>query len=309
MKKLLVLYPIYLLFTGCTLSHSLAYASSESSNEIAIMILDEASLSYAPKNNLPFSEVSDLTYDEKNHQLYMIGDKGYFYTFSAQFDKKIEDLNYLSAFKIDEKSKHGTYDSEGLTHDDKGELYLSFEGTPRISSINKEGYLQKNVSLPAKLSNKQTFRNGNKIFEALAWHPKYGLLTAAEFPIRGKGDLEQSIYDMHGEKWNFQAQNHTNSAVTAIEVMDDGNLLILERAYSGITNPFVITLKKLYLDKCTKERLCQTKVLAEFNSYKGWIVNNYEGLARVGKNRYLMVSDNNNKMILSNMLIYFEVKE
>lgn len=309
MKKFLTLLPLYLLLNGCTLSNSMVYAHDTQTKALAINILDEVSLHYGPKNGIPFSEISDLSYDAKTQRLYMIGDKGYFYTFAAQFGQKINHLNYLLAVKIDEKSKHGTYDSEGLTQDDKGQLYISFEGTPCISTINTQGILNNNIHLPTPLQKKQAFQNSNKIFEALAWHKKYGLLTAAEFPLKGKSALQQSIYATNGKTWHFQAQNYPNDAVTAIEVMDDDNLLILERAYSGLTKPFVITLKKLYLNQCNQHNVCPTKVLAEFNSYKGWAVNNYEGLTRVGKNRYLMVSDNNNKAILSTMLVYFEVKE
>jgi hypothetical protein len=147
------------------------------------------------------------------------------------------------------------------------------------------------------------------MFEALTWHPKYGLLTAAEYPTRNKKIKQQSIYALNGKIWNFIAELHENSAVTAIETMDDGNLLILERAYAGLSKPFVITLKKLYLNKCDKNHQCKTEVLASMNSYDGWAVNNYEGLAKVGENRYLMVSDNNNNQLLRTVLVYFEVKE
>lgn len=309
MKNLFALLPLYLLLNGCTISNTLIYAGTEAPKKMDIQILDQTSIAYAPKNGLPFSEISDLSYDAKNHKLYMIGDKGYFYTFNAKFGSKIQQLDYRSAFKIDEKSKHGNYDCEGLTRNQKGQLYISFEGTPRVSSISKSGYLGEDLKLTTQLKKRSNYRSSNKMFEALAWHTKYGLLTAAEYPLRSKKEKAQTIYGLNGEVWNFQAQSHTNSAVTAIEVMDDGNLLILERAYSGLSNPFVITLKKLYLEKCDKERLCQTKILAEFNSREGWGVNNYEGLTRVGKNRYLMVSDDNNKPLLRTVLIYFEVKE
>jgi len=309
MKKSLTLLPLFLLFNGCTISNSLVYAGDASPKKISIQILDQTSLAYKPKDGLPFSEISDLSYNSKKHKLYMVGDKGYFYTFNAKFGSKIKALNYLSAFKINEKRKHGRYDSEGLTSDNKGQLYVSFEGTPRISTISKNGYLKHNLKLTKPLRNKKNYRSRNKMLEAVAWHPKYGILTATELPLRGKTEKQQSIYALNGTVWNFQAQKYKNSAVTAIEVMDDGNLLILERAYSGLTNPFVITLKKLYLNKCNKHRVCQTKVLAEFNSYEGWGVNNYEGLTHIGKNRYLMVSDDNNQPFLRTVLVYFKVKE
>jgi len=309
MIKILTLISFYILLTGCSVSNSLVYTGDEiTPSKMKIKILDQTSLAYKTKERVPFSEISDLTYDKKNQMLYMIGDKGYFYTFSANFSNKIDKLDYLGAYTIREKSNHSAYDCEGLTKDNKGQLYVSFEGRPRISTISNFGYINKNLKLTKYISDSKNYRGSNKMFEALAWHPKYGLLTAAEYPTRNKKITQQSIYALNGKVWNFSAESHENSAVTAIEVMDDGNLLILERAYAGFSKPFVITLKKLYLNKCTKQNQCKTELLASMNSYEGWAVNNYEGLAKVGKNRYLMVSDNNNKLLLRTVLVYFEVK-
>ena len=308
MKKLLILIPFFLL-TGCTLASHLVYVGEEETPKTDITILDQKSISRNPKKGIPFSEISDLAYDQKTHKLYMIGDKGNFYIFNAKFDYDIKTFNYLNGFKLREKHQKSSYDSEGLTIDNRGQLYISFEKYPRISKISKNGYIQTNQKLTKQLSRKQNYKNANSIFEALAWHPKYGLLTAAEYPMFRRQNRQQTIYSLKGRKWNFQAEKYKNSAITAIEVMDDSNLLILERAYAGLSKPIVITLKKLYLNKCTKSRKCKTKVLASFNSFDGWSVANYEGLTKVGKNRYLMVSDNGNKSYLSTTFIYFEVKE
>ncbi|MCK5855358.1 MAG: esterase-like activity of phytase family protein [Sulfurovaceae bacterium] len=308
MKNLLTLIPLYFIFTACSLKNNMIMAeTSEVSKNKKITILDERSLSYPNKNSVPFSEISDLTYHKKENKLYMIGDKGNFYVFNATFNDKIETLKYINAFKIKEKKSLKKYDIEGLTQDNKGQLYLSFERQPRISKISKKAYLSSNQKLTKELRTKKNFSGSNKIFEALAWHSKHGLLTAAEYPLYKKKKTKQTIYSLSGKKWHFKAQNHQNNAITAIEVMDDNNLLILERAYAGLSKPFVVTLKKLYLNKCDKKRNCKSEILASFNSYEGWAVNNYEGLAKVGKNRYLMVSDNNNKFILSTQLIYFKV--
>jgi len=308
MKKFLTFIPIYILLTSCSIKSNMIMAETpQSLKEKKIIILDERTLSYPNKNSVPFAEISDLTYNQKEKKLYMIGDKGNFYIFDAIFsNNKIESLIYKNAFKVNEKKPSKKYDIEGLTHN-KGQLYISFERYPRICKISKKGYLSSNQKLTKELKKKKNFHSSNKIFEALAWHSKHGLLTVAEYPLYKKDNSKQTIYGLNGKKWHFKAQKHKNNAITAIEVMDDGNLLILERAYSGLTNPFVVTLKKLYLDKCDKNRNCKSEVLASFNNYKGWAVNNYEGLAKVGKNRYLMVSDNNNKFILTTQLIYFKV--
>ena len=307
MKNLLILLPSLFLSTGCTLSNSMSHVNGLPTKQSSITILEQRNLLYPPKNKIPFSEISDLTYNEKTHKLYMIGDKGYFYSFSAKFQDKIKSLNYLKAYKIDEKKRKSKYDVEGLTHDNLGRLYVSFERTPRVSSISTKGYLKKDSKLTKELKNKKNYRSSNKIFEALAWHKKYGLLTVAEYPLRKRNIRQQTLYSLKGKKWHFQSEKYKNSAVTAIEVMDDNHILILERAFTGVFKPLNITLKKLYLNECNKKRQCRTEVLTTFTGQVGMNVSNYEGLAKVGKNRYLMVSDNNNKSILSTKLIYFKV--
>jgi hypothetical protein len=152
------------------------------------------------------------------------------------------------------------------------------------------------------------FRGKNKGLEALAWHPRYGILTAAEWPVKRDGKKSQTIYSLKGKEWHFKAEPEGNCAISAIEVTDDGNILVLERSFTGMLHPFVVTLKKVYLDHCQKG-LCRSKVLVKMNSHKGWDVDNFEGLARVGKNRYVMISDDNDNFYQKTLLIYFEVKE
>ena len=308
MKKLLLIIP-FLLFNGCSVGSNLMYINEGETPKMKITILDQQSFNKKSTNGIELSELSDLAYDVKNHKLYAVGDKGNFYIFNALFKEKIEQLVYIKGFKLREEKSEKYYDSEGLTFNNKGQLYLSFEKYPRITTLTKEGYIKKNQKLPKKLRDKKNYKHANAIFEALAWHPKYGLLTAAEYPMFKKRQTNQTIYSLKGREWHFKAQNDENSAITAMEVMDDGNVLVLERAYAGLSKPIVITLKKVYLNKCNKKSQCKTDVLASFNSFNGWSVANYEGLTKISKNRYLMVSDNGNKEYLSTTFVYFEVNK
>ena len=131
-------------------------------------------------------------------------------------------------------------------------------------------------------------------------------MTAAEWPLKRDNKKKQTIYALSGREWHFKAEPEANSAISAMEVMDDGNVLVLERSFSGYLNPFVITLKKVYLGRCSKG-WCETKVLAKMNSHKGWAVDNFEGLVKVSPQRYLMVSDDNNNFFQKTLLFYFEV--
>jgi len=281
---------------------------------MGIKILDQKQLSFEQINGVKFSELSDIAYRRKTRILYLVGDKGTLFAFRVKFTKKIDTFIPLRATTLKNKKgkrfKKWKRDSEGLVLDGKGRLLVSFEGKAKIAWFHKNsskfGSLIRKYSLPKVLRDPKNYRSRNKSLEALAWHPRYGLLTAAEWPLKRENRKRQTIYALNGRKWHFRAEPEGNSAVVAMEVMDDGNVLVLERSYTGLLNPFVITLKKVYLHRC-KKGWCQTKVLAKMNSHKGWSVDNFEGLAKVGRHRYVMISDDNDNFFQKTLLIYFEV--
>jgi hypothetical protein len=160
--------------------------------------------------------------------------------------------------------------------------------------------------LPKLLKNSHNYRSKNKSLESLAWHKKYGILTATEWALSKDHKKLQSIYALSGKTWHFAAEKEDRTGVVAMEVMDDGNVLVMERSYTGMLNPLVVTLKKVFIQNC-KTKVCKSQVLAKMNSHKGWNLDNFEGLARVGKNRYVMVSDNGDNFFQKTLLLYFEV--
>ncbi len=288
--------------------------STKDHHFMGIKILDQRQLVFQNINGVKFSEISDLTYYPKNQKLFMISDEGNLFIFKAKFSNKIELLEPKDAVKLRKRNakkfKKWRKDSEGLTLDERGRLLISFEGRAKIGWFHKNsaqyGQMIKQYRLPKELQDPKNYRSRNKSLEALAWHSKYGVLTAAEWPLKKYHKKRQTVYALNGKKWHFKAEPEARSAISAIEVMDDGNLLVLERSYTGMLNPFVVTLKKVYLGKC-KGGYCKTRVLAKMNSHEGWDVDNFEGLARVGKNRYVMISDDNDNIFQKTLLIYFEV--
>ena len=260
---------------------------------------------------MKFSEISDLAYDLREKQLYLVSDEGKLFVFDASFSNKIETLHPLSSVTLvknnGKKFKKWRKDSEGLALDNKGHLYASFEGRPKIGRFDQKGRMVKQYTLPKKLRNPNNYRSRNKSLEALTWHPRHGLLTATEWPLKHKNKKEQTIYALDGKEWSFKAEAESKSAVVAMEVMDDGNLLVMERSFTGLMNPLVITLKKIYLNRCKKKQVCQSELLLKMNTHQGWNIDNFEGLAKVGKHRYVIVSDDNDNFFQKTLLVYFEV--
>ena len=278
-----------------------------------ITLLDQKILGFKEIGGLKFSGISDAAYEKRAKKLYLVSDEGKLFVFDASFADKIETLKAVTGAtlvrKNGKKFQKWCHDSEGLTLDSRGRLYVSFEGNAKVGRFNSDGRMVKKYTIPKRLRDPKNYRSRNKSLEALVWHPKYGLLTAAEWPLKHKGKKDQTIYALSGKEWHFQAEAEQKSAVVAMEVMDDGNVLVMERSYTGLLKPFVVTLKKVYLGACeNKQKMCKSELLLKMNSHSGWLIDNFEGLARVGKHRYVMVSDDNDNFFQKTLLIYFEVK-
>ncbi len=290
--------------------------SATSKRLMSIQILDQKQLSYTRLFGLKFAELSDLAYDTSEGVLYMLSDKGILFAFEASFGQKIERLTPLRGAKLTNKKgkrfKKWKRDSEGMTLDGKGRLLISFEGKAKIGWFHKNGSafgkLIRKYKLPKVLRSVKNYRSKNKSLESLAWHARHGVLTAAEWPLQKADKKKQTIYALRGKQWHFRAEPEGRSGLVAMEVMDDGNILVMERSYTGLMQPLVITLKKVYLNRCNKG-MCESRVLAKMSSHEGWELDNFEGLAKVGKNRYVMISDDGENFFQRTLLIYFEVLE
>jgi len=296
---LLILFNI--LFIGCDIN-SLENALEDSPTTLypsKITLLNKPQILHSPD----ISEASDIAYNDETQTLYIIGDKGTLYSYNVHFNNNQLVLDYQDTKTISYSNPNIKIDSEGLTTNETNELIISLEGKPRISQVSTNGKIIKDYPLPKELNKITNYVNSNKMLESVTWHKDYGILTAAEYPLKGKNNTEQTIYSLNGKKWNFSAEPYTNNAITAIEVMDDENLLILERAYKeGAIPSFYITLKKLYLEECDSTQTCKTEILySEKLDFK-----NYEGLAKIGVNHYLMITDNQDK--LSTDYIYFKIE-
>lgn len=315
------------LLTSCTSSFSgifpydLVPKESFHSEPKQITVLSSVGLKLTHSQGNKVTELSGISWDADEKLLYAVSDEGILYHLALTINKNtISSVKVVANYPLLNKQKKPLKkkwkDSEGLSslqHNNSiigdTELVVSFEGKPRVVRYTPKGEYIAEVKLPVKLWRKKSYRNKNKALESVVIHPSEGIITAAEFPLKGKPKTSQTLYASSGKSWNFTTADAKNSAVTGLEVLPNGNILVLQRAWAGIKNPIVITLAEIPLNNCKSGTHCKTQELASLSSTEGWALDNFEGLAHFRGNQYLMVSDDNDKKFQTTVLVLFEVKK
>jgi hypothetical protein len=266
------------------------------------------------------SELSGIAWDEDQNMLYAISDEGVLYHLKLAFEKgRLLNVAVENAFLLLGKNKkplRGKWkDSEGLSlvngnnaKPGDSELLISFEKKPRVVRYTTKGEYIGEIRLPKKLWRKKNYRHKNKALESVTLHPQEGIITATEFPLKKHSIKHQTLYSAKGKEWHFQAASAEKSAVTGLETLPDGNILVLERAWAGIKKPVVISLSEVKLNQCDANRECQKNTIATMSTNDGWMLDNFEGLTHFRNNQYLMVSDDNEHPLQSTVLVLFEIK-
>ena len=267
----------------------------------------------------PVKELSGISWDNDEKILYAVSDEGYLYHLEVTINNnQLDGVKITFAVKladINGKPLKGKYrDSEGLStlKSNNGklgdtQLLISFENKPRIVKFTTKGRMISKIKLPKKIAKKNKFSHKNKALESVAYHPKYGIVTAAEYPIKYRSKTIQTLFSSNGKEWNFERSKAPNSGVTGLEILENGDILVLERSYKNPFIPVVINLRRLQLDQCDKNLLCTAEAIARFNAFEGWSIDNFEGLAHYKDNLYFMVSDDNNSPFQNTILVLFEV--
>ncbi len=266
-----------------------------------LQVLDDAVIQGTVVNGLRISELSGLAWDQDEQLLYAVSDQGEIFHFRLQLDAgHIQAVEPVFAARLLDSRGNVLHpyrrDAEGLLalnanngrHGDT-QLVISLEGEPRLVRFTPQGRALKNISVPAPLRDIHALRSGNRGLESVAIHPRYGFITAPELPLKGQPDNLRTLYSTSGRQWSFMAYPAQNSGISALETLPDGNMLILERAWSGFPNPLVVSLRYLDFARCSRDGACHADNLAVFSSLLP--LDNFEGLTALGGGRYLMVSD------------------
>jgi hypothetical protein len=271
----------------------------------------------------PITGLSGLTWEANQQLLYAVTDKGLLYVFKPTLENHtLTDIALLKTIPLlnqyQGKLKPRYADSEGLTsipatvsQTGNTELLVSFEQIPRLTRYTLDGTWLDEITLPETLSYPSDYRHNNRMLESVVLHPRFGILTAPERPLVTTDVHLLKIYAMDGNTWQTSHYMADKSSVTGMEVFEDGSLLILERAFTGITEPLLISLRRVWLNKgCeNNQTLCKTQQLAVFDTNQGWDIDNFEGLAHHQGNFFWMISDDNQNFFQKTLLSYFEVMD
>ena len=265
-----------------------------------IKFLDSKEIRFKSKKGIEFHELSGIEY--KNGRLYGLSDRGYLYHMSINIENdKIKSLSLDKAIKLKtKKTDKVKVDTEGIILVDDS-VYISFERNPKVEKFSLNGKKIKSKKIPKDLKKIKNYHSLNKGLEAIAYSEKYGVLTAPELPLKNKTEYMHAIYSKD-QNWYFKLK----APISSMAFMSKHKLLVIQRDYDKKSNEGTVYLTQVNLNKCTFN-ICSSKVLAKLETEKGWNIDNFEGLAKIDKNRYLMISDNNDSPLQKTLLVLFEV--
>lgn len=280
---------------------------------MGIRLLGSLNLTGSPA----LAELSALAWDEDEQVLYALSDQGRLLSLIPHFSKgHLTDVELHTSVPLrsqNSKPLKGKWrDAEGLTLiNDRNEirgdsqLLISFERRHRIELYRPDGHWLASRPLPKPFFQANIAPSANKGMEAVTLHPTHGFITGTEKPpTTGPNHLLSES----GLLWTFLPLE-PSGALVALEYLPNGDLLLLERAFSSIFSPWVISLARIPQAKLLQSQTIQPDAVARFDSSQGWLLQNFEGLTRHQGQRFFMVSDDGNKPWAQTQLLYFELLE
>ncbi|OOZ80065.1 hypothetical protein BOW50_02015 [Solemya velum gill symbiont] len=281
-----------------------------------IRVLAAFELDDEAEDSTPISGLSALAWDVDNQLLYAVSDRGWLHHLQLRFDSRnrLAEINRLASYQLHDlkgkplKGKWRDAESAFVLQGDNGIrddtlIVIGFERSPRIVRYRPDGFQQGRYSLPKQLSKKKKFHKPNDMFEAVAMHEELGVMLIPQKPLMGREI--NALYRLKGEKqWDYEMESERGNSMAALEALPDGSLVAMERAWDRVFFSLVINLKQIRVDS---DRLVVEKI-ARLSNAEGWILDNFEGLARHQDKRFFIVSDDNQNPLQRTLLYYIELK-
>lgn len=257
-------------------------------------------------DGIRIAELSGLAWEARTQVLYGLSDRGRLVRFHLEFtaDGRLHNVIPLGALSIQDSGtdtrKKATVDAEGLAlwyppSEGNGlpQLLVATEGLPQVLQVNLEGQVQGVMALPSALDDPSRYSAPNTMLEAVTHSQQHGVLVAPEAPLRDEDPALHKVY-AHGRSWTFPVHEPGRSRLKAMDMTDDGQLVVLERSRvgkgKGKGKGLVNVLRRIDLEQCAPQQICQVQQLLVLSRPEG--ADNFEGMAWLGGQRFLLVSDN-----------------
>lgn len=261
------------------------------------------------QDDTPIGGLSDLAWDEDESLLYMISDRGWLHRVRLRFSAgELVGLDPLKTYVLrDSRGRalnEDAADAESMivqrgNNGVRGDtmLLVGFERDHRIQRFYPNG---KSVGKPLKPKGLRDAAT-NAGAEAMGRHPREGIIIGLENSPDGSSTNTRLFSLGTRAEWDYPLLEESGNALTALETYGN-DLLALERAFAPPA-PLVIGLRRVRLGS---DAQIEVETLAQLSSGDGWRLDNFEGLTHLGSNRYLMVSDDNFRMVQETLLSCFE---
>lgn len=257
-------------------------------------VLDQAVIAAQPIDGHVPSELSGLAWDGDEQLLYAVSDRGLLFRFRLELDgARLASITPLRALPLTAPpgSTGKRLNAEGLAliDADNGrrgdtQLVVALENGPRLMRYTPQGLPLGEVPLPAPLRDPAAYRSANSRLEAVSPHPLHGFVTAPQRSLKTQPLDVHRLYASDGTQWTMPAGEQ--GALKAIETLPDGALLVLERQGKG--KAVAPLLRRIDL-ACAARPGCTNSDAVRLPGLDAG--DNFEGLARVGPNLFVMVSD------------------
>lgn len=281
--------------------------------EPVLQALGKTEIPATGKDGVRVDELSGLAWDADEKLLYAVSDGGVLHHFRLSLEgDKVAAIEHVYSAPLAAPSGGKTVtNAEGLAalNGDDGrpgdsELLIAFEDGPAVARFTPQGKWIADVALPGPLGDAGNYAKKNSRLEAVAFEKTHGVLTAPERPLRGEPGTLHKIYAGDGATWAFESAQ-PDGRLKAIETMPDGNLLVLERTAEEKGGPRRGHLRYVDLAFCPVDKPCAAPDLAA--KPDPLLADNFEGLARLSDNLFLIVTDRTKKDVEPTSFVLFKL--
>ncbi|MGE0237464.1 MAG: esterase-like activity of phytase family protein [Parvibaculaceae bacterium] len=296
---------------GLALAATLLATASAGAAEPKLTALGRTEIPATGRDSARIDELSGLAWDADEKLLYAVSDRGVLHHFRLRLDgEKITGIEHVFSGPLAAPMANATAtNAEGLAavHGDDGkpgnsELLIAFEDGPGIARFTPRGQWIGDVALPAPLADAKNYAKKNSRLESVAFDKTHGVLTAPERPLRDEPPSLHKIYAADGATWAFEA-SQPDGRLKAIETMA-GGFLVLERtaAEGGLRTAH---LRYFDLAACAAGGHCAAPDLSVPSD--PLLADNFEGLARLSDELFLLVADRTKKDVDPASFVLFKL--